>query len=190
MTSQIGYLKLLITRSILSGPLDFEIKRVACICCCSKAKWFLLQPKSLATWTEITDQTLHYAYRLCISTLLAQSRQLIRYCIMLAHYVFQLSLPTIKTIDQILHYACPKCIWTLFACNQDSWSGITTHLPIMYLNFVAIRATDQISVLCLPIMYLNFDFYQILHYAWYVCIWTAFRNQGNWSDIRVYMSKS
>ena len=32
MTSQIGYLKLLITRSILSGPLDFEIKRVACIC--------------------------------------------------------------------------------------------------------------------------------------------------------------
>ena len=30
MTSQIGYLKLLITRSILSGPLDFEIKRVAC----------------------------------------------------------------------------------------------------------------------------------------------------------------
>ena len=31
MTSQIGYLKLLITRSILSGPLDFEIKRVACI---------------------------------------------------------------------------------------------------------------------------------------------------------------
>ena len=27
MTSQIGYLKLLITRSILSGPLDFEIKR-------------------------------------------------------------------------------------------------------------------------------------------------------------------
>ena len=31
MTSQIGYLKLLITRSILSGPLDFVIKRVACI---------------------------------------------------------------------------------------------------------------------------------------------------------------
>ena len=31
MTSQIGYLKLLITRSILSGPLNFEIKRVACI---------------------------------------------------------------------------------------------------------------------------------------------------------------
>ena len=31
MTSQTGYLKLLITRSILSGPLDFEIKRVACI---------------------------------------------------------------------------------------------------------------------------------------------------------------
>ena len=31
MTSQIGYLKLLITRCILSGPLDFEIKRVACI---------------------------------------------------------------------------------------------------------------------------------------------------------------
>ena len=31
MTSQIGYLKLLITRSILSGPLDFEIKGVACI---------------------------------------------------------------------------------------------------------------------------------------------------------------
>ena len=30
MTSQTGYLKLLITRSILSGPLDFEIKRVAC----------------------------------------------------------------------------------------------------------------------------------------------------------------
>ena len=30
MTSQIGYLKLLITRSILSGPVDFEIKRVAC----------------------------------------------------------------------------------------------------------------------------------------------------------------
>ena len=29
--SQIGYLKLLITRSILSGSLDFEIKRVACI---------------------------------------------------------------------------------------------------------------------------------------------------------------
>ena len=33
MTSQIGYLKLLITRSILSGPLDFEIKRVACRLC-------------------------------------------------------------------------------------------------------------------------------------------------------------
>ena len=31
MTSQIGYLKLLIARSILSGPLDFEIKRVAYI---------------------------------------------------------------------------------------------------------------------------------------------------------------
>ena len=31
MTSQIGYLKLLITWSVLSGPLDFEIKRVACI---------------------------------------------------------------------------------------------------------------------------------------------------------------
>ena len=31
MTSQVGYLKLLISRSILSGPLDFEIKRVACI---------------------------------------------------------------------------------------------------------------------------------------------------------------
>ena len=31
--TQIGYLKLLITRSILSGPLDFEIKRVACIQC-------------------------------------------------------------------------------------------------------------------------------------------------------------
>ena len=29
MTSQSGYLKLLITQSILSGPLDFEIKRVA-----------------------------------------------------------------------------------------------------------------------------------------------------------------
>ena len=29
--SQIGYFKLLITRGILSGPLDFEIKRVACI---------------------------------------------------------------------------------------------------------------------------------------------------------------
>ena len=26
----VGYLKLLISRSILSGPLDFEIKRVAC----------------------------------------------------------------------------------------------------------------------------------------------------------------
>ena len=37
MTSQIGYLKLLITRSILSGPLDFEIKRVTCNCVfCSK----------------------------------------------------------------------------------------------------------------------------------------------------------
>ena len=119
---------------------------------------------------------------------------------------------TIKTIDQILHYACPLCISTLFACNQDnwsdialclpkmylnlfacnqdSWSGITKHLPIMYLNFVAIRTTDQIFVLCLPIMYLNFAFYQILHYAWYVCIWTAFHNQGNWSDIRLFMSKS
>ena len=31
MISQIGYLKLLISRSILSGPLDFEIKRAACI---------------------------------------------------------------------------------------------------------------------------------------------------------------
>ena len=31
MTSQIGYLTLLITRSILSGPLDYEIKGVACI---------------------------------------------------------------------------------------------------------------------------------------------------------------
>ena len=31
MTSQIGCLKLPISRSILSGPLDFEIKRVACI---------------------------------------------------------------------------------------------------------------------------------------------------------------
>ena len=31
LTSQVGYLKLLISRSILSGPLDFEIKRVACI---------------------------------------------------------------------------------------------------------------------------------------------------------------
>ena len=31
MTSQIGYLKLLISWSILSGTLDFEIKRVACI---------------------------------------------------------------------------------------------------------------------------------------------------------------
>ena len=30
MTSQIGYLKLLITRIILSGPLDFEIKTAAC----------------------------------------------------------------------------------------------------------------------------------------------------------------
>ena len=30
MMSRIGYLKLLITRSILAGPLDFEIKRVAC----------------------------------------------------------------------------------------------------------------------------------------------------------------
>ena len=30
MTSQIGYLKLLITRIILSGPLDFEIQGVAC----------------------------------------------------------------------------------------------------------------------------------------------------------------
>ena len=29
--SQIGCLKLLITGSILSGPLDFEIKRVTCI---------------------------------------------------------------------------------------------------------------------------------------------------------------
>ena len=29
MTSQVGYLKLLISRSILSGALDFEIKRVA-----------------------------------------------------------------------------------------------------------------------------------------------------------------
>ena len=27
MTSQIGYLKLLISRSILSGPLDFDIKK-------------------------------------------------------------------------------------------------------------------------------------------------------------------
>ena len=35
MTSQIGYLKLLITRSILSGPPDFEIKRVACIWGCA-----------------------------------------------------------------------------------------------------------------------------------------------------------
>ena len=34
MRSQIGYLKLLITRSILPGPLDFEIKRVACSICC------------------------------------------------------------------------------------------------------------------------------------------------------------
>ena len=31
MTSSTDYLKLLISRSILSGPLDFEIKRVACI---------------------------------------------------------------------------------------------------------------------------------------------------------------
>ena len=31
MTSQIGYLKLLISRSILSGTLDFEIERVTCI---------------------------------------------------------------------------------------------------------------------------------------------------------------
>ena len=31
MTSQIGYLKLLISRSILSVLLDLEIKRVACI---------------------------------------------------------------------------------------------------------------------------------------------------------------
>ena len=30
MALQIGYLKLLITPSILSSPLDFEIKRVAC----------------------------------------------------------------------------------------------------------------------------------------------------------------
>ena len=30
MTSEIGYLKLLITQSILSCPLEFEIKRVAC----------------------------------------------------------------------------------------------------------------------------------------------------------------
>ena len=37
MTSQIGYLKLLITRRILSGPLDFEIKRVACS---SNTKYF------------------------------------------------------------------------------------------------------------------------------------------------------
>ena len=30
MMSQVGYLKLLISQSILSGPLDFKIKRVAC----------------------------------------------------------------------------------------------------------------------------------------------------------------
>ena len=30
--SHVGYLKLLVSRSILSGPLDFEIKRVACTC--------------------------------------------------------------------------------------------------------------------------------------------------------------
>ena len=45
MTSQIGYLKLLITRSILFGPLDFEIKRVACINVKYKTK-----PLNLNVW--------------------------------------------------------------------------------------------------------------------------------------------
>ena len=37
--SQTGYLKLLITRSILSSPLDFEIKRVPCNSPCSYEPW-------------------------------------------------------------------------------------------------------------------------------------------------------
>ena len=49
MTSQIGYLKLLITRIILSGALDFEIKRVACI----KS---IMSPKRKFTQSSILSQ--------------------------------------------------------------------------------------------------------------------------------------
>ena len=63
MTSQIGYLKLLISRSILSGTLDFEIKRVTCIVfvlAISKISRLYLaavaeQAGSSLTWSEIYD---------------------------------------------------------------------------------------------------------------------------------------
>ena len=41
VTSQIGYLKLMITGSILSDPLDFEIKRVACILMCTNGEVYM-----------------------------------------------------------------------------------------------------------------------------------------------------
>ena len=48
-TSQVGYLKLLISRSILSGPLDFEIKRVACIS--KKCRW---KDKQYRPWSDFS----------------------------------------------------------------------------------------------------------------------------------------
>ena len=65
MTSHIGYLKLLITRSNLSGTLDFEIKRVACIQSNSILNippWTIKQPEVLFTLTtdkkETTDSSI------------------------------------------------------------------------------------------------------------------------------------
>ena len=56
MKSQIGYLKLLINQSILTGPLDFEIKRVACI--------YPLISKSMLG--EMIDRQLHFNSFTCI----------------------------------------------------------------------------------------------------------------------------
>ena len=49
MTSLIGYLKLLITRSILSSPLDFEIKRVACTNFCLRLQRVIYKLSHLIT---------------------------------------------------------------------------------------------------------------------------------------------
>ena len=64
MTSQVCYLKLLISRSILSGPLDFEIKRVACKChsllkFIFKISPFISSPEPLGSLVSLQIGMLH-----------------------------------------------------------------------------------------------------------------------------------
>ena len=132
--SQIDYLKLLITRSILSGPLDFEIKRVTCIYMFMYLTYFLslcpfIVPKPDFLYKTASlhlggDISFHCRKQILVLTYHFLEDAHIKCTLLLSLYFY---LPSLQDSEQNLHSKLSQLVAVSILGTMAAMISETTH---------------------------------------------------------------